>query len=450
MTGFAVGVTLLSRGGPEVLAWVAGGTFVAGFLLFNSRAGRTVDETLTDWAMRNWDWLRADVLPGLVHYTMVFFKRCLDTLEKLIYSVDEWLRFRSGDGRWSLFFKPILGMLWRAVTYFLRVLIALFVEPTFNPIKHFPAVTVAAKLMVPFFPLIHVIFMGPVADILGTPIASILEGLVIFFFPGLAGFMAWELKENWKLYASNRKTKLDAVPIGSHGETITRFFKPGFHSGTLPRLFQKLRKAEREANGRAFFKHHEALHHVVEDLRNFLERELLMLLHASKAWGETPMYVGMMQLASNRIKVEICSTNFGQRGFWLTFEWQSEWLLAGIEKSGWIPQLNSKQTKALRVALAGLYKLAGVQLIREQLRTQLPEKAKSYQLADEEILLYLDSDFKEDERISLTDEYLYTDNEINWQEWIGIWKADQDDTLEKASFLDSVHILPSKETMAHH
>ena len=35
--------------------------------------------------------------------------------------------------------------------------------------------------------------------------------------------------------------------IGHHGETMARLLRPGFHSGTLPKRFAKLRRAERKA-----------------------------------------------------------------------------------------------------------------------------------------------------------------------------------------------------------
>ena len=35
--------------------------------------------------------------------------------------------------------------------------------------------------------------------------------------------------------------------IGSHGETVRGLLQPGFHSGTVPRLYARLRAAERRA-----------------------------------------------------------------------------------------------------------------------------------------------------------------------------------------------------------
>ena len=65
--------------------------------------------------------------------------------------------------------------------------------------------------------------------------------------PGIFGFLVWEFRENWRLYAANRPKGLRPVPLGPHGETMPRLLRPGFHSGTLPKRFAKLRRAERRA-----------------------------------------------------------------------------------------------------------------------------------------------------------------------------------------------------------
>ena len=105
--------------------------------------------------------------------------------------------------------------------------------------------------------------------------------------PGVFGFLAWELKENWRLYKANRSTKLKPVLIGDHGETLLRLLCPGFHSGTIPRLFNKQRRAARRdasnltSNKQAWFA--ERLHHESRAVQHFIERELIALLDESRA-----------------------------------------------------------------------------------------------------------------------------------------------------------------------
>ena len=45
--------------------------------------------------------------------------------------------------------------------------------------------------------------------------------------PGIFGFLAWELKENWRLYAANRPPRLKPVVLGHHGETMRGLLRPG-------------------------------------------------------------------------------------------------------------------------------------------------------------------------------------------------------------------------------
>ena len=59
-----------------------------------------------------------------------------------------------GQGTIKMAIKGVLGMFWFVIAYVLRLYIDLFIEPTTNPIKHFPVVTVAAKLIIPIIPAI--------------------------------------------------------------------------------------------------------------------------------------------------------------------------------------------------------------------------------------------------------------------------------------------------------
>src|SRR5207244_6199343 len=95
--------------------------------------------------------------------------------------------------------------------------------------------------------------------------------MTILFLPGICGFIVWELKENWKLYRANRARNLKPVMIGSHGETMIRLLRPGFHSGTVPKIYRKLRKAERRQDKRGVRKQMAALHHVGEGVAHFVE-----------------------------------------------------------------------------------------------------------------------------------------------------------------------------------
>ena len=68
-----------------------------------------------------------------------------------------------------------------------------------------------------------------------------------FWIADAFGFIFWEVKENWRLYRANRSPTLGPVSIGPHGETLAGLLQPGFHSGTVPKLYARLRAAERQA-----------------------------------------------------------------------------------------------------------------------------------------------------------------------------------------------------------
>ena len=72
--------------------------------------------------------------------------------------------------------------------------------------------------------------------------------------------------------------QLQPIVIGSHGESMPRLLSPGFHSGTLPKAFARLRRLERQAPSFRRFSQRRAwqdvLQHAERDLRRFVERDL--------------------------------------------------------------------------------------------------------------------------------------------------------------------------------
>ena len=120
----------------------------------NSRLGRDVEELTSEWVGNVWYDLRARVVMALFDWIVDFFKWLLNMVERFIYAVDEWLRFHSGETILTVVLKACLGVVWSLVVFLIRVYVNLLIEPQVNPIKHFPVVTVAHKIMLPFFPYI--------------------------------------------------------------------------------------------------------------------------------------------------------------------------------------------------------------------------------------------------------------------------------------------------------
>ena len=360
-------------------SWLAAGLVFLGVnLLLNSRLGRNVEELLTDGIVISWQRFGLRILKNLFWLVVDVFKFLVESIERLLYTVDEWLRFRSGETRLSFTCKAILGVFWFFVAYVIRFCVNLLIEPQVNPIKHFPVVTVSHKLLWPFVgTLTHWLAVPMQATMekgLAYTVAGTVAGITIFVIPGIFGFLVWELRENWRLYAANRPEELEAVPIGHHGETMARLLRPGFHSGTLPKLFARLRRAERRARLRGDWspvrKHLQALVRLEHSIRQFVQRELLVLLLQSDCWKHV-LRVGQVRLASNRVVAELSSPQWPADGLALVLELRSGLLVADRVGEDWSLRLWPEEQKPWETALLGLLKSAGADDVSWRLRQSL-------------------------------------------------------------------------------
>jgi hypothetical protein len=442
----ALGLVYLGIGLPISLG-VGAAVFAVVSLLLNSRLGLYIEEVWTDSLVRTWQLIRLDLVPGLVRWVIFLFRRLQEEVERLIYTVDEWLRFRPGDSRLSLYIKPALGLIWFCLTYVFRVIFNLFVEPTFNPIKHFPVVTVTAKLIVPIYPELFAFFKTPIEPVLGKALGGTVATTAIFLLPGLAGFLVWEFKENWRLYRANQSPTLRPEIVGHHGETVLRLMRPGLHSGTLPKLYARLR----HGRGRSPRRQYEALHHLRERLRQFVERNLLAILAGSKSWGDsTHLTVGEITIGTNRIRLELCGPG---TSIHIDFEEHAGWLTAGLTcltswPETWLLRLTREQALAFRDALAGFYKLAGVDAVREQIESLLPA-GSAYDLTAEGLVVWPAAGSNGEVVYDLnsgpelaphlrgttsastlpplsTEALLYSATPIRWADWVQTWQLDHD------------------------
>jgi hypothetical protein len=372
---------------PSRLEWpLAGVVFANAAFTINSRLGRRVGEDISDWTVRSTRQLTQHLAPNLFHLVVDVFSRTAEVLDRFIYRVDQWLRFRQGQSNAALVAKGTLATAWFFVTYLLRLYINLFVEPVINPIKHFPTVTVAAKLTWPFSPAM---IRALSAALGGSALADGFAAFTVFVLPGLAGFLVWELKENWKLYRASRPKALRPVAIGHHGETMGRFLRPGIHSGTIPKAFLKLRRAAWHRDEAGVAKHKEAIHHVEEAIHNFADRELVSIL--VEAAFARDLAVAAIDIASNRVTVELSCASAGPGVVAIGFDEQSGWLVAGVRGAGWLAALDARRRAIFELALSGFYRLAGAELVREQLEAVLA--CTTYDIADDGLLLWPDGDY---------------------------------------------------------
>jgi hypothetical protein len=365
----------------KLLPWILTGqslnwwwTASIGFLFstaINSRLGQDTQELTAEWVGNAWYKLRARVLMAVIDWIIDTFRVVLNFIERFLYAVDEWLRFHSDESWLSILAKAFLGVLWSFVAFVIRIYVNLLIEPTLHPVKHFPVVTVAHKMFLPMIAVVGEFMLHLFTPYLGKWLAGLLTGFNIFFLPGIFGFLVWELKENWRLYQANRQNSLKPVPVGSHGETVARLLRPGFHSGTLPKLFRRLRRLEhQEASFRRFSSRRaggDQLEHVEKAIRSFVERELISLLNNVHAWKDTGLHCRHIHAASNSFYVELECSRLGSPAVRLLFQEQSGWVAASVPEIGWLRFASNEQLKSFQNALQGFYRKSGIDLVREQL-----------------------------------------------------------------------------------
>jgi hypothetical protein len=372
----------------------AAGIFLACNFVLNSRLGEALEEAVLLLLARLYDLLRAGLLPVLLRLVLQLFKQIVDAVDYILFSVDEWLRFRSGDSLASLVLRTGLGVLWFPISYVARFYMIVLIEPGLNPIK-FPISSLGAKFIYPFGVPLTGMLAGMLAPVVGTILANVMAGTTVWLLPDAFGFLFWEMKENWSLYRANRSPILRPIAVGPHGETVVQLLRPGFHSGTLARIFARLRRAQHSDASAGPTRVLEAcqheLHEVERALRLFVTRELFWRLELDPRWQQCRLDVGPITLSSNHIEIPLLLPADAPRPLLLRFEEREHWLVAGIPQAGWLENLTASQRQSLAAALASLYKLAGVDLVHEQIQAQLGEPLACYEITETKLLVWRDS-----------------------------------------------------------
>src|SRR5262249_57392296 len=120
------------------------------------------------------------------------------------------------------------------------------------------------------------------------------------------------------------------VSFGHHGETMVQLLQPGFHSGTIPKRFAKLRAAAWKNDERGVAKHREELHQLEGVIGTFVDRELVSMLNESTASGVTDAAVARVALGSNRVQIDLACPAIAATPARIAFEQQSGWIVASI------------------------------------------------------------------------------------------------------------------------
>jgi hypothetical protein len=375
--------------------------FLSAELLVNSRPGQAVGDALARAVVHSLNLLRAGLIPALFRFIVRLFKQILHLGEAVLFTADVWLRFRGGDSRSARLMRGLLSFLWSPVSYLLRFHMVVLIEPGLNPLK-LPFSSLATKFMLPLVPILQPALADAFSP-LGSVAARVLAWWIIFWLPDVFGFMTWEMKENWSLYRSNRRRYLGPVPMGPHGETLRALLLPGFHSGTIPKLFARLRRAERRARRSGSWTGVRACQSALAEVEHcvalFVAREFCTLLEETPDGKDQRLEVQRVELATNLIRVQLLHTGFPDQALELEFEnWRGSIVAAPLPPSlepapdrspgavqranlvaasvddgepfaspasPWLERLPAEQRTTFHNALATLYKLAGVDLLRE-------------------------------------------------------------------------------------
>lgn len=344
----------LARSNPWLPAWL----FATAAAVLNSPPGRALQERLLEGLGRAVQQIHSRLIVGLVGWIVDTFRRAVDFVEGTLYAVDEQLRFRSDESRTTLAVKAVLTTLWSGIDWFVRFCVTLLIEPQLNPIKHFPVVTVSHKLLVPMIPMVASNLSA--ATGMERSLALTTVTFISTTIPGVFGFLAWELKENWRLYAANRPRTLRPVQVGRHGESMRRLLLPGFHSGTIPKLFGKLRRQLRGRDrGIVTTRAGEQLAELTHDIAAFVDDELLGLLRRSRSLGGVAVRVADVRLATNRVAIDVVADTIAPEPLTVELRQERGTLLRRLRSPGWLARLTDERRRLVEFALAGLDCLAG-------------------------------------------------------------------------------------------
>jgi hypothetical protein len=438
-------------------------TFLAATLVINSRPGRAVGTLLVQAAGSIVRLVRSGLIPGVIRWVADLFRELTGALEWVLARGEDWLRLRGRAGPLAVAVRLAAGLVWFPIAFLLRFYLVVLIEPMVNPLK-LPLSLLFAKFVYPVLALLGLFTLQPLGSplvnelspFLSWPVAWLLVIGTFYLLPDAVTFLFWEMRENWRLYRANRPVTLRPAAVGPHGETVGGLLHLGFHSGTVPRLFGKLRTCERQAartdEWRFARTYRQALQGVEESVSRFVTREFAALVNLSPLWGPRHLAVGRVRLGTNRIRIEMLLD--GAAAAALEWEDRSGWLVAGWADPGWLAALPPEPARVLENTLAYLYKRAGVDFAREHVRSELPKAAEHFDFVPAGLLVWYgpresapvlyDLAHRSDELRPRTADNLHPASgptlearrlmfgrvKLTWPEWLTVWPRDpKDDRL---------------------
>lgn len=377
-------------------------TFGLTALVVNTKLGWRIEAALFEAARKFLELIPS--IPSMLRWLNDIFRELVAALEWTLARIEDWLRLRGRTGRFAVAVRAVAGVIWMPFAFLIRFYTVVLIEPMINPLK-LPLSILFAKFVYPLLLLFPGVLQSDPSSVLGytsplvgqlaayltEPGAWLLVMGTLWLLPDACTFLFWEMRENWKLYQANRPDALAPVAVGDHGERVRGLLHWGFHSGTVPRLYAKLRAAERTAARTDVWRdartHRSALRAVEEAVSRFVTRDFVKVLNDPESGWTGPRFTaGRVRLGTNRIRLELVAE--GAPAAWLEWEVRSGWLVAAWADPGFLPALTDEQARVFANALTFLYRRAGVDLVQEQLRAVLPPEAQHYDLSADGLLVW--------------------------------------------------------------
>ena len=308
---------------PGLAGFLAALGFILGSLLRNSPMGRRLLDSAITRFVTFWRRVHHTLIVSLLQWVIDLFGWAMYGIEQGLHRVDEAVSHHHDEGRGVMAVKAIIGPVWRTISDGIHFYAAALVEPQINPIKHFPVVMVADKLMLPFFPALTTALLALLDPVLPRFLSVPLATVTVLLSPGLFGFLAWELNENWKLYRANHPDRAQPARFGPEGETLYTLLRPGFHSGALPKAFAELRAViglenERKRSYSQRLRQAEArLSEILESLRAFATRELVFALAErwrAAGYKRAEAVVVKLEAATASLDLRVALYSLGREG----------------------------------------------------------------------------------------------------------------------------------------
>jgi hypothetical protein len=183
--------------------------------------------------------------------------------------------------------------------------------------------------------------------------------------------------------------------------------------------------------------------------------------------GDAPLASGSIQLGLNRVRIAVVQENGSGREapLRLAFEEQSGWLVTGLIGAGWVAELSEDQRAAFAAALTGVYKLAGVNLVREQIESALGPESMAYDIADLGLVVWPGGDYDTEVNYDLRQvpvmlpesanpfpaqpvleprRIVFSRRPLPWRRWVEVWESEHAGHNVPNPLLDGMPVLSTE------